>query len=114
MDRLSSYAKRANLCEDYSSVQVNFEATKPVQTEGEAMVLELQRGGHEVDRKLEAGKIQLFKGSQPMLGTADSADSVSDSEDGDENMSDNEAGGLLKSENSICYSSLEFGLDSLL
>lgn len=114
IDRLSTDAKCDTLFEDYTSVQVNFEATKPVQTEGEAMVLELQRGGHEVDRKLEAGKIQLFRGSQPMLGTADSADSVSDSEDEDEGMSDSEAGGMLKSESSICYSSLKFELDLLL
>ena len=49
------------------------------------MVLELQRGGHEVDRKLDAGKIQLFKGSEPMLGSATEYD--------DEAMSSSDAGG---------------------
>lgn len=77
-------------------MQVNFDATKPVQTEGEAMVLELQRGGHEVDRKLEAGKIQLFKGSEPMLGNANLAYISSGSGDEDEGMSDDEAGIKLK------------------
>ena len=63
------------------------------------MVLELQRGGHEVDRKLDSGKIQLFKGSEPMLGNSHPTPADLSSESEEENdMSKDEAGMLLKSQ----------------
>ena len=60
------------------------------------MVLELQRGGHEIDRKLEAGKIQLFKGSEPMLGGVDPADLSSESEGEDGGIAEGGEGMLLE------------------
>ena len=64
-------------------MQVNFDGSRPTQTEGEAMVLELQRGGHEVDRKLDEGRVQLFKGSKPLDGDSSGYNTVTDEEERD-------------------------------
>lgn len=66
------------------NAQVNFDGSKPTQTEGEAMVLELQKGGHEIDRKLAAGDVQLFRSSQAAQ-TPEKFDNLS----ADETSSDN-------------------------
>lgn len=48
------------------------------------MVLELQKGGHEIDQKLADGRIQLFKDSQPAnVVSSPTGDSASSSESDD-------------------------------
>lgn len=76
-------------------VQVNFDGSRPAQTEGEAMVLELQRGGHEIDRKLDDGRIQMFKDSEPLNGAILSARNEASSETEEDELdadTDNDAG----------------------
>lgn len=61
------------------------------------MVMELQQGGHEMDRKLEKGKIQLFKGAEPMEGGPSGRNTPPDGKD--ERSTDNDGG--LKSNSCI-------------
>ena len=71
---------------------MNFDGGRPTQTEGEAMVLRLQKGGHEMDRSLAASQIQLFKGSQPASGFGASENGTSLEAQGDEGLSDSMSG----------------------
>lgn len=59
---------------------MNFSGTKPAETEGEAMVRQLQRGEHEVDRKLDEAEIQLFDRAAMSPDPAADRDIFSDEE----------------------------------
>jgi hypothetical protein len=69
---------------------MNFDSSRAAQTEGEAMVRELQAGEHQVDRQLDEGTIQLFKDGEHLAGKGahyDVAwDDVGDEDDQDDDV----------------------------
>ena len=80
------------------SLQVDFTGEgRPIATEGEAMVRQLQAGGQEVDRQLDAAQIRLFQGGAPLSGSGERSTVAKGAAEDDTDEDDDDADGELES-----------------